>query len=261
MTEADRRAEALLLELLREERPGDGVLGEEGAAVAGGGRAAGCSIRSTGRSTTRAACPPGARRSRWSTRDGPLACAVHDPVGGELFSARAARARRSRARCGRRRAGAGRARAWRRSSTSAGATRGRGGQRAAARAGRRAARVGCGSLELAWVAAGRLDALGAGRRRAVGLASGRAAGREAGGSPRCAGAGSRRALAGPGRRAAGAARRRAGLALSGSDGDARTRPRAITSEEPPSLADGDRRPARRGRVRRARGGLRGSRTR
>ena len=38
MTEADRRAEAVLLELLRAERPDDGVLGEEGAAVAGGAR-------------------------------------------------------------------------------------------------------------------------------------------------------------------------------------------------------------------------------
>jgi len=38
VTEADRRAEAALLEVLRAERPGDGVLGEEGAAVAGGER-------------------------------------------------------------------------------------------------------------------------------------------------------------------------------------------------------------------------------
>ena len=38
VTEADRRAEAALVELLRAERPGDGVLGEEGGAVAGGER-------------------------------------------------------------------------------------------------------------------------------------------------------------------------------------------------------------------------------
>ena len=38
VTEADRRAEAALVELLRAERPGDGVVGEEGAAVAGGER-------------------------------------------------------------------------------------------------------------------------------------------------------------------------------------------------------------------------------
>ena len=37
VTEADRRAEALLLDLLREERPGDGVLGEEGSSVAAAG--------------------------------------------------------------------------------------------------------------------------------------------------------------------------------------------------------------------------------
>ena len=57
-----------MLELLRAERPDDGVIGRGGR---GGRRAAarrrGCSIRSTARSTTRAGCPPGARRSRWST--------------------------------------------------------------------------------------------------------------------------------------------------------------------------------------------------
>src|ERR687895_2255926 len=38
VTEADRRAEAEMQALLRAERPGDGVVGEEGAAVAGGRR-------------------------------------------------------------------------------------------------------------------------------------------------------------------------------------------------------------------------------
>ena len=37
VTEADVRAEAAMVELLRAERPGDGVRGEEGAAVAGSG--------------------------------------------------------------------------------------------------------------------------------------------------------------------------------------------------------------------------------
>lgn len=38
VTRADREAEAAMLALLRDERPGDGVVGEEGASVAGGAR-------------------------------------------------------------------------------------------------------------------------------------------------------------------------------------------------------------------------------
>src|SRR3954464_3041492 len=38
VTEADTRGEAAMLGILRAERPSDGVLGEEGAAVAGGDR-------------------------------------------------------------------------------------------------------------------------------------------------------------------------------------------------------------------------------
>ena len=66
VTEADLRAEAAMVELLRAERPGDGVRGEEGA-QSRGRAAAGCSTRSTGRSTTRAGCPRGARPRAWST--------------------------------------------------------------------------------------------------------------------------------------------------------------------------------------------------
>jgi myo-inositol-1(or 4)-monophosphatase len=86
VTEADTRAETALVELLAAERPGDAVVGEEGAAVAGGERrwlldpvdgtlnyarglpawcAAACAVDGTG----------------------PLACAVWDPVADELFSA------------------------------------------------------------------------------------------------------------------------------------------------------------------------------
>ena len=160
VTEADRRAEAVQLELLRAERPGDGVLGEEGARGRRAASGAGCSIRSTGRSTTRAGCPHGAPRPASRSR-GALACAVYDPVAGELFSAARgagatlggrplhvpaavpALARRGR-RHVRRRAPARR----RDRAGTERLLRGVGALRA----------DGCGTLELAWVAAGRLTA-------------------------------------------------------------------------------------------------------
>jgi myo-inositol-1(or 4)-monophosphatase len=86
VTEADRRAEAAMLELLRVERPADGVLGEEGAAVAGGERrwlldpVDGTLNYARGLPAwCAAACVVDAA--------GPLAGAVFDPVAGELFSA------------------------------------------------------------------------------------------------------------------------------------------------------------------------------
>jgi myo-inositol-1(or 4)-monophosphatase len=157
VTAADTRAEAALLELLRAERPDDGVLGEEGAAVAGGqrrwlldpvdgtlnyarGLPAWCS----------AACLVDAA--------GPLACAVFDPVAGELFSgARGAGATLNgaplRALSAPRLADAVVATfvdVRRRDAAILGGT-----QRLLERVGALRA-VGCGTLELAWIAAGRL---------------------------------------------------------------------------------------------------------
>ncbi len=86
VTEADRRAEAAQLALLRAERPATACSGRRARrwpAARGGG----CSTPSTGRSTTRAGCRRGARRSCCSTAAGPLACAAFDPVADELFSA------------------------------------------------------------------------------------------------------------------------------------------------------------------------------
>lgn len=157
VTEADMRAEAALVELLAAERPGDGVVGEEGAAVAGGERRWLLDpvdgtlnyVRGLPAWCAAACVVDGA---------GPLACAVWDPVADELFSA--ARGQGAtlngaplRAEGGvtlrdalvatfvdvRRRDAevvAGTARLLR----AAGALRA----------------VGCGTLELAWIAAGRL---------------------------------------------------------------------------------------------------------
>src|SRR5918995_288374 len=131
VTEADRRAEALLLDLLREERPGDGVAGEEGAAVA------------------------------LVDAEGPLACAIYDPERGELFSA----ARGEGAMLGDAplRIAAGDAALGSASVAMFVDVRRRDPEaiavnaEVAARAGALRC-LGCGSLELAYVAAGRLDA-------------------------------------------------------------------------------------------------------
>ena len=88
ITEADRRAEAALLEVLRSERPGDGVTGEEGAAVAApdGGRrwlldpVDGTLNYASGQ-------PAWCAAVALVEADEPIACAVYDPVHDELWSA------------------------------------------------------------------------------------------------------------------------------------------------------------------------------
>jgi myo-inositol-1(or 4)-monophosphatase len=86
VTEADRRAEAAQLEVLRAERPGDSVLGEEGAAVEGGNRrwlldpVDGTLNYASG---LPAWCSAVALVERGVT----VASAVFDPIAGELFSA------------------------------------------------------------------------------------------------------------------------------------------------------------------------------
>ena len=85
-TEADVRAEAALLELLRTERPADGVLGEEGADVPGGERRW-LLDPVDGTLNYAAGLPAWCAAVVLMDAAGPLACAIFDPVHGELFSA------------------------------------------------------------------------------------------------------------------------------------------------------------------------------
>jgi myo-inositol-1(or 4)-monophosphatase len=157
VTEADRRAEAVLTELLRAERPGDAIVGEEGAAVAGGERRW-LLDPVDGTLNYARGLPAWCAAVALLDAGGALASAVYDPVADELFSA----ARGEGATLG---AGALRADGApplgdaviatfvdvrRRDGPIADGTdrllRSLGALRA----------VGCGTLELAWVAAGRL---------------------------------------------------------------------------------------------------------
>jgi myo-inositol-1(or 4)-monophosphatase len=157
VTEADRRAEAALQDVLRAERPGDSVLGEEGAAVAGGARSW-LLDPVDGTLNYASGLPAWCTAVALVEHGVTLASAVFDPVAGELFSA---------AR------GGG---AWLNGSplATAGApplgdavvatfvdTRRRdevvaAGTEALLREIGALRAVGCGSLELAWVAAGRI---------------------------------------------------------------------------------------------------------
>ena len=86
VTEADRRAEAAQLALLRAERPGDGVRGEEGAAVAGGARQW-LLDPVDGTLNYARGLPAWCSAVVLLDAAGPLACAAYDPVAGELYSA------------------------------------------------------------------------------------------------------------------------------------------------------------------------------
>jgi myo-inositol-1(or 4)-monophosphatase len=151
VTDADVRAEAAMVELLRAERPGDGVRGEEGALVAGSSRE--WLLDPVDGTLNYARGLPAWCSAACVMEDGVAsACAVLDGVSGELFSApRGVAAQRGEAPAladavvatfvdMRRRdevVSAGIERLLR----SVGALRS----------------VGCGTLELAWVAEGRLD--------------------------------------------------------------------------------------------------------
>jgi myo-inositol-1(or 4)-monophosphatase len=157
VTEADRRAEAELTALLRAERPGDAVVGEEGAAVAGGERRW-LLDPVDGTLNYALGLPAWCAAVVLLDGDGALASAVYDPVADELFSA----ARGEGAGLNGRPLRAGGPSALgdavvatfvdvrRRDGAIADGTdrllRSLGALRA----------VGCGTLELAWVAAGRL---------------------------------------------------------------------------------------------------------
>jgi myo-inositol-1(or 4)-monophosphatase len=153
VTEADGRAEAAMVELLRAERPGDAVVGEEGAAVAGGERRW-LLDPVDGTLNYARGLPAWCSAVCLVDGGGAAACAVRDPVGGELFSA--ARGEGAAPRV----AGAPVMSEavvatfvdMRRRDAEVAA----GIERVLRRVGALRA-VGCGTLELAWVAAGRLD--------------------------------------------------------------------------------------------------------
>jgi myo-inositol-1(or 4)-monophosphatase len=159
VTEADRRAEAAQLALLRTERPGDSVMGEEGAAVEGGTRRW-LLDPVDGTLNYARGLPAWCSAVALVDRQGPLASAIFDPLSDELYTA----ARAEGARLGRAplRVAAAPALpdavvatfvdARRRDADIAAGTERLLRQVGAVRA------VGCGSLELAWVAAGRIHA-------------------------------------------------------------------------------------------------------
>jgi myo-inositol-1(or 4)-monophosphatase len=168
VTAADREAEAAQVALLRGERPSDAVVGEEGAAVAPSGlrpRAQAGGERRwlldpvDGTLNYARGIPPWCSAVALLDAEGAAAAAVYDPVGDELFSA----ARGAGATVNGAPLGVARAPALvdgvvatfvdirRRDADVIARTEGLLRRVGALRA------VGCGSLELAWLAAGRLD--------------------------------------------------------------------------------------------------------
>jgi myo-inositol-1(or 4)-monophosphatase len=87
VTEADLRAEAAMVELLRAERPGDGVRGEEGASVAGGSARSWLLDPVDGTLNYARGLPAWCSAACLLDGSGAVASAVFDPVAGELFSA------------------------------------------------------------------------------------------------------------------------------------------------------------------------------
>ena len=157
VTAADRRAEAAQVELLAAERPDDGVVGEEGAAVGGGGRRW-LLDPVDGTLNYARGLPAWCAATCVVDGSGPLACAVWDPVADELFSAargdgatlNGAPLRAQGAVALRDAVVATFVDVRRRDADVAGGTERLLRELGALRA------VGCGTLELAWVAAGRL---------------------------------------------------------------------------------------------------------
>jgi myo-inositol-1(or 4)-monophosphatase len=153
VTEADVRAEAALVELLRAERPGDGVVGEEGTVVAGG-RRRWLLDPVDGTLNYARGLPAWCSAACVLDDGGALACAVFDPVAGELFSA-------ARGEGAPPASGGAPALSEAVVATFVDVRRrddevAVGIERLLRRIGALRA-VGCGTLELAWVAAGRLD--------------------------------------------------------------------------------------------------------
>jgi myo-inositol-1(or 4)-monophosphatase len=156
VTDADQAAEAAAARVIRKARPGDGILGEEGTQARGDGRR--WLIDGVDGTVAFASELPGGWCSAVALEDGhgPLAAAVLDPATGELHAAARDRGGVNRVRRARPLAEAHVATFFRQDRLVLP------GVRAAARALLDAAglirHAGPGSLELAWVAAGRLDA-------------------------------------------------------------------------------------------------------
>lgn len=87
MSEADREAEAAIVELLRAERPDDGLLAEEGASVEGASGRRWVVDPLDGTTNYLYGIRQWAVSVALEDGDGPLAGVVFDPVAGELFAA------------------------------------------------------------------------------------------------------------------------------------------------------------------------------
>jgi myo-inositol-1(or 4)-monophosphatase len=87
VSDADRDAEALLVELLRAERPDDGLLGEEGSSLEGESGRRWVLDPLDGTTNFLYGYPAWSVSVALEDRDGALAGAVFDPGRGELFSA------------------------------------------------------------------------------------------------------------------------------------------------------------------------------
>jgi myo-inositol-1(or 4)-monophosphatase len=94
VTEADRRAEEVMVALLQAERPADGIVGEEGTAVAGG-RRRWLLDPVDGTLNFSLGVPVWCAAVALVDAAGPVVAAAHDPLRDELFSA----ARGGGARC------------------------------------------------------------------------------------------------------------------------------------------------------------------
>lgn len=167
VTDADREAEAAAVAVLRAERPDDAITGEEGARSGPAGATRRWVVDGLDGTTNFAAGVP-----HWCVAvalhddDGPLACAIEDPLRGERFAAARGEGAAIAGPGGRR--VAARVRTGRPLDRAVVATFLRPDRLDALRAGALAAALvartgglrmpGSGSLDLAWVAAGRLDA-------------------------------------------------------------------------------------------------------
>lgn len=95
VSDTDRDAEALIVGMIAAERPGDAIVGEEGAAAAGSGEVRWLVDPLDGTINYLWGIPQWSVSVAALDRDGPLAGVVHDPSRGETFTAaRGAGARR-----------------------------------------------------------------------------------------------------------------------------------------------------------------------
>jgi myo-inositol-1(or 4)-monophosphatase len=161
VSDADRDAEALIVGLLREERPGDSVLGEEGAGTSGASGLGWVVDPLDGTVNFLYGIPQWAVSIACRDGDGTLAAVVHDPLHGETFSAVRGRGARCNGGTLRLAASPPLARALVGTGFSYDAEQRRLQTELFMRVLPRARdirRAGSAALDLAWVAAGRLDA-------------------------------------------------------------------------------------------------------